>query len=103
MRDISEVLNIELKKNQSEKKNVINEIKNTLNGINRRLNAAEERINEINDSVMDSNQAEQMKEKKKHYVNENRFGELSDYIKYNSISTLQILEDGEGENGAENL
>ena len=44
-------------------KNSVVEIKNTLNGINSRLEEAEEQISNLEDRVMESNQAEQGREK----------------------------------------
>ena len=51
-----------MKKKQSEM-NIINEIKNILDGINR-LGEAEKLISDLEDIVMESNQAEERREKK---------------------------------------
>ena len=61
--DISETLNTEIKKNQSEMNTTI-EIKNALDGINSRIKEAEEQINDLEDRVMESNQAEEIREEK---------------------------------------
>ena len=46
-------------------KNIIHAIKNELHRINSRLNEAEERVHDLEDRIMESNQPEQVKEKKK--------------------------------------
>ena len=69
-------------------KNSITEIKNTLDGINSRLEEVEKQIRDILVGVMESNQAEQEREK-----NENRLRELSDSIKHNNICILGFPED----------
>lgn len=56
MEEINGALNTEIKKNQSEIKNTVNEIK---------LDEAEEWINDLEEGVMESNQAEQMRGKKR--------------------------------------
>ena len=53
-----------IKKNQLEMKNSINEIKNDQDGVNSRLEEAEKWITDLEDRVMESNQAEQEREKK---------------------------------------
>ena len=45
--------------------NAINEIKNTLEGNNSRITEAEERISEVEDKMVEINEAERKKEKKK--------------------------------------
>ena len=45
--------------------NAITEIKNTLEGTNRRITEAEERISVVEDRMMEINEAELRKEKKK--------------------------------------
>ena len=63
---ISEILNNELKKNQSYIKDTISEIKNILHKINIRLEEAEEwRSNLGAGTVIESNQADQVREKNK--------------------------------------
>ena len=66
MEDLSETFNKEIeniKKNQSEMKNLITEIKNTLEGINR-IEETEEQTSNLEHRVMESNEAEQKREKK---------------------------------------
>ena len=66
MEELSEILNKgirNIKKNQSEMKNIINEIKNTLEGIISRLEDAEECNSNLGDRIMESIQAEEQKEK----------------------------------------
>ena len=72
-------------------KNKINEIKNALDGINGRLEETVEQNNDLEDRIMESNQAEQMKEKGI-MQNGNRFRELSDSIKHNNICMTAITE-----------
>lgn len=63
---LTEIINREIenmKNNQWETKNAIYEIENTLAEINHRLEEAEEQISDLEDGVIESNQAEQMKEK----------------------------------------
>ena len=81
-------------------KNPINEIKNTADGINCKLEKPEEQT-DLEDRVIESNQAEQMKEKI--MQNENTHRELSDSIKNNNIHLIGISEEDEREKGVENL
>ena len=90
MEDISETPNTEMKKNQSGMQNTINEIQNTLDGVKSRLEEAEEGMNEIGDKVMESNQAEQMREKTM-MQSKNRLRKLSDYIKHSNSVFLSVL------------
>jgi len=64
--DLIETLNKEREniKNESEMKNSITEIENTLGGINSRLEEAKEQTSDLEDRVMESNQAEWVREKK---------------------------------------
>jgi len=82
-------------------KSKIIEIKNALDEINSRLEKAEERIRDREDIVMESNQAEQVREKNNQ--NENRLRELSESIKHNDIHIIGIPEEEEREKGVENL
>ena len=69
-----------IKKNQSELKNIIAEMKNTLEGINSRLNDTEEHTSDVQDSVMEITQLEQQKEKQI-FKNENSLRDLWDNFK----------------------
>ena len=55
------------------------------------------RISDLEDKVMESNKAEQVREK--NIQNENRLGELSDSIKHNYICIIGIPEEEEKEMG----
>ena len=57
----------EIKKSQSIMNNAINENKSILEGTNRRITEAEDRINEVEDGMLEINEAEREKEKKKNY------------------------------------
>ena len=59
---------------------------------NKRLEEAEEQINDLEDRVMESNQAEQVREKTT-MQNKNRFGELRESIKYNNVHNTGIPEE----------
>ena len=62
--NISEILKKGIKKNLSDMKNTINEIlKNTLDGKNSRLEEAEKWFGDLEGRIMESNQAEQVREK----------------------------------------
>ena len=69
--------------------------------INSRWEEAEEQIDDLEDRVMESNQAEQKKEKGI-MQNENQLRELSDSIKYNNVYILGVSE-GEERKGDKNL
>ena len=47
--------------------NAINEIKNTLEGTNSRITEGEDKISEVEDRMVEINEAERKKEKKKNY------------------------------------
>ena len=67
VQDLHETLHKEiedLRKNQLEIINSLNEIKNTPSGINSKKEEGEEQINNLKDKVMESNQAEQMRGEK---------------------------------------
>ena len=55
----------EIKKSQSIMSNAITEIKSTLEGNNSRITEAEGRISEVEDTMVEINEAERKKEKKK--------------------------------------
>ena len=55
----------EIKKNQSIMNKAINEIKNILEGTNSRITEAEDRISEVEDTMVEINEAERKKEKKR--------------------------------------
>ena len=64
---LQEVFNKELenvKNNQIELKNMVNEMKNTLEGINTRINEAEEWISKLKDRVVETTAVQQSKEKR---------------------------------------
>ena len=61
---MSGILNTEIRNNKGEIKGSINKTRNMLDRINSRLEKAEEEINDLEeDRVMESNQAEQKREK----------------------------------------
>ena len=66
-----------------------------LDGINRRPEEAEKQISDLEDRVMESNQAEQVREKK-NMQNENRLMELSDTIQANNIHLIGIPKEKKG-------
>ena len=55
----------DIKKSQSTMNNAINDIKNTLEGTNSRITGAENRISEVEDRMVEINEAEWKKKKKK--------------------------------------
>ena len=62
---MSGILNTEIRNNKGEIKGSINKTRNMLDRINSRLEKAEEEINDLEeDRVMESNQAEQKREKR---------------------------------------
>ena len=71
-------------------KNLITEIKNTSEGINSRLEEAKEWISDLEDREMESNQAEQ--EREKTTKNENRLRKQRDTIKSSNICIIGIPE-----------
>ena len=75
-----------IKKNQTELKNIITEIKSTLEGINNRLDDTEEWISELEDRVVKISQAEQKKKKKKK-KGLNKWGQ--------GVAKIVVLEDSE--------
>jgi len=70
-------------------KSAINEIGNIPDAMNSRLEEAEERINELEDKVMESNKAEEGRERRI-VQNETRPWELSDSIKSNNICSVGV-------------
>ena len=72
-------------------KNTINEIGNRIDGMNNRLEQVEEWISDLEDKTMESNEAEQMRERRI-MQHENRLRELSDSFKYNNICIIGVLE-----------
>ena len=72
-------------------KSVVSEIGNRLDAIisSSRLEEAEEWINDLEDKVMESNEAEQKRERRI-MQNENRLRELNDSIKCNNIHIIGI-------------
>ena len=62
--DISKTVNTEIRNNIAEIKSSINEMRAMFNGMNSRLEEAQEQINDLEHRVMESNQAEQKREKK---------------------------------------
>ena len=76
-------------------------MRNVLDRMNNRLEEAEEQISDLVDRVMESNQAEQKREKR--IMHENRLRKLSDSIKHNNIYVMGIPEEEETEKGASNL
>ena len=77
-------------------------MRNTLDGMNSRLEESEEWIHDLENRVMESNQAEQKREK---WImqNKNRLRELSDSIRCNNIHIIEVPEKEEREMRAENL
>ena len=83
-------------------KKTINEIKDTLDEIKGRPEEAVEWISNLEDRVLESNQAEQAREK--NMQNENKLREFSDFIKHNNIHIIRISEEeDERKEGAEIL
>ena len=80
-------------------KHTLNEIESTPDGINSRLEEAEEQISNLVDRVVESNQAEQLREKNI-MQNENRLRELSNTTKHNYIPIIGIPKGEEREQGA---
>ena len=64
----------EIKKGQGTMNNAITEIKNTLEGTNSIITEAEDRISEVEDRMVEINEAERKKEKKK--INEDNLRDL---------------------------
>ena len=61
----------EKKKSQSIMNNAITEIKSTLQGTNSRISEAEDRISEVEDIMVEINEAERKREKKKKRIKRN--------------------------------
>ena len=78
----------QIRNNIPEIKGSINKMRNVLDTMNSRLEA-EELINYLEDRVMESNQAEQKREKRI-MENENGLRELSDSIKHNNSCILGV-------------
>lgn len=85
-----------VKKNQSEMKNIIAEMENTLEGINNRLVNTEERISYLEDRIMEIAQSEQQN-KKRISKNEDSIRDLWDNIKCPTICIIVIPEGEERE------
>ena len=103
VQDFHETLHKEidnLKKDQLQIMNSLNEINSP--GINSKQEEVEEQISNLKDRVMESNQAQQMREKK-NMQNENRLRELSNTVKHSNSRTIRIPEREEGEKGADIL
>lgn len=80
-------------------KTLITEIKNILDGINTRLKEAEW-ISNLEDRAIESNQAEQVREKQN--KNKNRLREISDTIEHNNIHIMGIPKGEDREKGVAN-
>ena len=78
----------------------INEIRNRLDVPISRLEEAEELISDLEDRVMESNQAEQKREKRTGQ-NKNRLRKLSDNIKHNKIHIIGVPKEEERKSGQE--
>ena len=65
--------------------NAINEIKNTLEGTNSRITEAEFRISDAEDRMVEINEAERKKEKKRIKRNEDKLRDLWDNVKCPNI------------------
>ena len=59
VKDMSNILNTEIRNNIAEIKGSINEMRNTFGGMNSRLEETEELIKDLEDKVMESNQVKQ--------------------------------------------
>ena len=77
-------------------------MKNSLSGVNSRQEEAEGQINDLEDRAIESNQAEQEREKII-IINKNRPGEFTATIKHNNICIIGIPEGKGREKGTENL
>ena len=80
----------------------INNIRNMFDAVNSRLEETEKLINELKYRVMESNQAEQMRQKRI-VQKKNRCKQHSDSIKHNNFWVIGIPEEEEREKGAEHL
>ena len=67
------------------------------------IEEAEERIGELEDKIMEKEEAEKKRDKKKIQEYEGRIRELSDAIKRNNIHIIGIPEEEEREKGAEGI
>lgn len=71
-------------------------MRNTLHEIDSRMEKAEDQISDLKDKVMESNQAEQ-KRQKRMMQNENRLRELGDPIKCNNSHVIGEVPEKERE------
>ena len=69
-------------------------MKNTLEGINSRINEAEEQINGLEDSMLETNDAEQNKEKRMKR-NMGNLREFWDKVKCTNIHIIEGITEGE--------
>ena len=75
----------DIKKSQSIMNNAINDIRNTLEGTNSRITRAENRISEVEDRMVEINEAEWKKEKKRIKRNKINLRDLWDNVKHPNI------------------
>ena len=73
--------------------NAITEIKNTLEGNNSRITEAEGRISEVEDTMVEINEAERKKEKKRIKRNEDNLRDLWDNVKRPNIQLIGVPEE----------
>ena len=73
--------------------NVINEIKNTLEGTNSRITEAEDMISEVEDKMVEINETERKKEKKRIKRNVVNLRDLWDNVKHSNIRLIGVSEE----------
>ena len=93
----------EIKKSQSIMSNAITEIKSTLKGNNSRITEAEGRISEVEDTMVEINEAERKKEKKRIKRNEDNLRDLWDNVKHPNIRIIDVPKEEDKKKGHEKI
>ena len=92
----------EKKKSQSIMNNAITEIKSTLEGTNSKITEAEGKISEVEDRMVEINEAEKKREKKKRIKrNKDNLRDLWDNVKCPNIQIIGVSEEEDKKKGHE--
>ena len=84
----------EIQKSQYIMNNAINDIKSTLKGTNSRITQGEDRIRRVEDRMIEINEAERKKEKKKRIkINEDNLRDFWDNVKCPDIRIIGVPEE----------
>uniref|UniRef100_A0A8C9D9S9 L1 transposable element RRM domain-containing protein n=1 Tax=Panthera leo TaxID=9689 RepID=A0A8C9D9S9_PANLE len=92
-----------LRTSHEELKSAINEVQSNMQVTTARNEEAQRRIGELKDKIMEKEEAEKKRDKKKSRSVRGRIRELSDAMKHNNLRIIGIPEEEEREKGAEGV